>query len=310
MSLILRSTKGAILTSTEVDNNFTYLASTKQAALIAGTNIKTINGNSLLGAGDLPVGSVNWSGQAIRTSNFNSVAGSWQEIEITGAGNIIGTLPVSPADNEEHSFVCRPTATDPGGRFRLGLNGKVINGRTDAATETRSTDFPLPTIAENFAYLGGSISMSGGNMSIGDNLRINNLYNPPGSITWTLPSVAANSSELTVSPFVEPGLRGANITLNGTLVYQTPNSGANRWDTVAIPLTQSLNTVVMSSYVGAYNYGCDIRDITLTGILISAPAAWTDVVPWQLNSGGRLAVRWNAEFQTWFVLEYYKGIYA
>lgn len=275
----------------------------------ANDQVLKFNGNQWVN-GTAAGGSINWSGQAARTANFNSVAGSWQEVEITGSGNIIGTLPASPADNEEHLFVCRPTAADPGGRFRLGLNGKVINGRTDAATETRSTGFEAGSVSASFAQIGGSVSASGVDLqgtpwvrSGAFSLRCSN----SAVLTWTMPTVVANQSVLTLYAYDDSANEfGSIISLNGNQIYAANGSGG--WELVTLNLTQANNTLVIQQTPGP-NWSI-VDDMSLTGIAVAAPTAWTDVVPWQLNSGGRLAVRWNAAFQTWFVLEYYKGIYA
>jgi hypothetical protein len=53
-----RANKGSALTITEMDTNLQNLADavdSKQAALVSGTNIKTINGSSILGPGDVTV---------------------------------------------------------------------------------------------------------------------------------------------------------------------------------------------------------------------------------------------------------------
>jgi|694.fasta_scaffold00052_28 hypothetical protein len=55
-TLTLRNVKGSPLTNQEADDNLSNLNTelgTKQNALVSGTNIKTINGVSLLGSGDI-----------------------------------------------------------------------------------------------------------------------------------------------------------------------------------------------------------------------------------------------------------------
>ncbi len=49
MTLTLRREKGVALTNDEVDNNF----ESRQETLVSGENMKTINGESLLGPGDV-----------------------------------------------------------------------------------------------------------------------------------------------------------------------------------------------------------------------------------------------------------------
>jgi len=62
----------------------------KQATLISGTNIKTINGNSLLGSSDILVQSVLVSGTSIKTINGTSLLGSG-DITISGGSGEVNT---------------------------------------------------------------------------------------------------------------------------------------------------------------------------------------------------------------------------
>lgn len=58
-TLTLRNVKGSPLTNQEADDNLSNLNTelgTKQNALVSGENIKTINGVSLLGSGDISGG--------------------------------------------------------------------------------------------------------------------------------------------------------------------------------------------------------------------------------------------------------------
>lgn len=66
----------------------------KQATLVSGTNIKTINGNSLLGAGDLTVGGTipNMTGQSGKFLTNNGTDALWAAIGNTTWGNITGNL--------------------------------------------------------------------------------------------------------------------------------------------------------------------------------------------------------------------------
>ena len=128
-------------------------------------------------------------------------------------------------------------------------------------------------------------------------------------ITWTLPTVSGGNSQLQFYTNASFSTYGGRVTLNGSVVYSNIGIGGG-WFLVSIPLTQYTNTVVFANNALSEGSSFFIDNMMLTGVVLSAPAAWTDVVPWQLNSGVRLAVRWNAAFQTWFVLEYYKGIYA
>jgi len=60
----------------KTNDNFTELYDGKQDDLVSGTNIKTINSNSILGSGDLSVQETLSSGTNIKTINSNSILGS------------------------------------------------------------------------------------------------------------------------------------------------------------------------------------------------------------------------------------------
>lgn len=58
MTITTRAVKGSALTWAEVDQNWADLVTdigAKQDTLVSATNIKTVNGTSLLGSGDLVV---------------------------------------------------------------------------------------------------------------------------------------------------------------------------------------------------------------------------------------------------------------
>jgi len=55
VDIVTRAGKGAPLTHTEMDANFNNLNSGKQETLASGSNIKQINGESILGGGNLVI---------------------------------------------------------------------------------------------------------------------------------------------------------------------------------------------------------------------------------------------------------------
>lgn len=61
---------------TKVNENFTEVYDGKQANLVSGTNIKTVNSTTLLGSGDLAVQPTLVSGTNIKTVNSTSILGS------------------------------------------------------------------------------------------------------------------------------------------------------------------------------------------------------------------------------------------
>lgn len=86
--------------------------STKQDTLVSGTNIKTINGSSILGSGDLTV-SGGSGGLTLETVSTTSVtADTGKRYVLTDAAKTTITVPATPADG-----------------FHFGVD--VCNGRSD-----------------------------------------------------------------------------------------------------------------------------------------------------------------------------------
>ena len=69
-------TNDSTVSGTDVDDALNTLDSGKQATLVSGTNIKTINSTSLLGSGDVAVQATLVSGTNIKTINSTSLLGS------------------------------------------------------------------------------------------------------------------------------------------------------------------------------------------------------------------------------------------
>jgi hypothetical protein len=90
----------------KTNDNFTDLYANKQATLVSGTNIKTVNSTSLLGSGNVAVQATLVSGTNIKTIEGQSLLGSGN-IDLTksdvGLGNVDNTSdankPVSTAQN-------------------------------------------------------------------------------------------------------------------------------------------------------------------------------------------------------------------
>jgi hypothetical protein len=115
-----------------------YLTSTdwttfngKQAALVSGTNIKTVNGTTLLGSGDLSIPSApTW--QSVQTSNFTASAGNAYPINTTSAA-ITVTFPASPSAGNI-IIVTDYAGTWGTNNLIVNPNGNKLDGSTASAT--------------------------------------------------------------------------------------------------------------------------------------------------------------------------------
>lgn len=87
-------------TKTEVDNAITAATSTKQDTLVSGTNIKTINSQSLLGSGNIVIQGGSGGGKAIEAGRGISIT--------TGetADTVSFNLPISAGTNNLDNITC------------------------------------------------------------------------------------------------------------------------------------------------------------------------------------------------------------
>lgn len=135
-----------------------YLSSTdwntfnnKQAALVSGTNIKTVNTNSLLGAGDVSVGTVTSIG--ITAGTGISVSGS----PVTSSGSITVT------NSSPMTYPGSGIAVSTGSAWGTSLTAPTgaIVGTTDTQTLTNKT---ITALKETKATISASaIDLSAGN---------------------------------------------------------------------------------------------------------------------------------------------------
>lgn len=101
----LPTTTGALLASnnlSDVSNAATARGNLgAQDALVSGTNIKTVNGTSVLGSGDIAIaGGSSLTPTAVKTSNYSAAANDLIPVN-AASGNIVITLPTAPADKTQ-----------------------------------------------------------------------------------------------------------------------------------------------------------------------------------------------------------------
>ena len=98
----------------------TVATSQLQATLVSGTNIKSINGASLLGSGDITVGGSDYT---VKSANYTAIA-SDKILADTSGGSFTITLPASPTTGAVVNI------TDAAGTFNINALTVARNGST------------------------------------------------------------------------------------------------------------------------------------------------------------------------------------
>jgi len=216
----------------------------KQATLVSGTNIKTINGSSLLGSGDL----------TISGSNIYNADGT-----LTGARTLtLGGVALTIAGTTSSRFQANGnlgigTTTDAG--FKLDVNG---NARVSGTN--------IKTINGNSLLGSGDLVIGGGSGS--------NIYNTDGTLTGartlTLGGVALTIAGTTSSRFQANGNVGIGTTtdagfkldVNGTArvqgaltVASTSNYGITLTRSGTSGISQQIYNSSGTTYLGADSSG-------------------------------------------------------
>lgn len=153
-------------TKTEVDNAITAATSTKQDTLVSGTNIKTINNESLLGSGNIVIQGGGGGGKAISAGTNISVT--------TGetADTINCTLPISAGTNSSKK-------------------GIIVGDSECSATGAYGISFGHNSDANGmYSICDGSNSNANGSMSFafGDGCNAN------GDMSWAIGTSVSTSN--------------------------------------------------------------------------------------------------------------------
>lgn len=236
-NLTLRSVKGAPLTNLEVDGNFTALNTelqAKQDTLVSGTNVKTINGNSIVGSGDLTVtGIPSQTGNSGKFLTTNGTAPFWGSLNL-------GTLSSQNSNNVEITGgIASLKSLDL--FFNTGASqlrvGKDANNFWDISRDNNSTG-DLIISQKNGANVveririnsNGAIGLSGSNF--GSSGQMLTSSGNGASPSWQTPTIPWTSISGTPSSLIGYGIldaqsilvSGSNIkTINGQEILGSGN---------------------------------------------------------------------------------------
>lgn len=211
----LRNVKGSPLTNAEVDANFINLnveLSTKQGILVSGSNIKTINGATVLGAGDLIITSLpTQTGNSGKFLTTNGLLASWTQLipHIQIGSSNTAYWDFSRDNVTTGDFILTNKNGEVSSeRLRIDSNGKVGIG-------TNSIGSPL-TVQGNMELRGtenGTATAVVGYMKGADGVQAG--YWGFGSTTTPFEFVNSRSSGFTFTDGVTERCR---ITTNGSFI--------------------------------------------------------------------------------------------
>ena len=254
----------ASVSSSNVWDTYTFTA---QEALVSGTNIKTINSNSLLGTGDISVlqnrGSISHYSLGILGSSDNSVNdGTW-----VGAS--------SQAVNCSAAFGMSAKAT---GQYATAVGWNAIASGQASIQIGYGTNSTSSTMAVGFEYLDGSTVKSrnwtllNGTTGLIPDERISSNI----ARTSALPSLATTSTAGIVQP------DGSTITVNNGVISATPARNIGEIVQSTIPLTDAgLHLLDGSLISGSGSYADFVTYIA--GLVNDYPNLFETEANWQTS---------------------------
>jgi hypothetical protein len=259
-----------------------YLTSTdwntfnnKQAALVSGTNIKTVNGTTLLGSGDLGTIGVGYGGTGLTSltagyipyGNGTSAFSSNNNLTFDGTNLTVGSNAPPFGSLNVQRYASAPYATLTIGDYATPTNGVGIYFRTTSTPAAISTGgSPLvfqggtggPEWVRMFASGGVSIGNTtdpgAGNLSVNGNGRFATTSSP-GSGTVT---IKGNGSDEVISCV------GYSTNGSGQILFYQPSVGV-KWgiytdkDTFYIANAGFTNYAYLPQSFSAWSFASDRR---------------------------------------------------
>ena len=277
------------------------LVSTKQDNLVSGTNIKTINGQSVLGSGDITISDVttvklteNQTIDGIKTFSSNPISTATQSTAtnaLTRKDYVDTKAPV--ASPTFTGTVTLPATTSIGtvSSTELGyLDGATSNIQTQlnsklgsTATAVAATKLATPITINGVAFDGSA------NITVSDNTKQNTLVSGDNIKTINSSSIL-DSGNLALLTSTNPSITGSiteqvyNLTgtainpANGTIQYKTVS--ANTTFTESLTSGQS----VILRLIGANGKTITFPTITWVGAVAPVLTANCAIVLWKEQS--------------------------
>lgn len=151
---VYSSDKTVNLATNLVDNAMITLNQSKQDTLVSGTNIKTINGQSILGAGDITISGGGSGGDVpiATTETAGKVKPDGTTITVTEDGTI-SAVPIAPTN-----MVTTDTAQDITGTKTFKGRINIFSSNTNIWSNGHYMDYTVPS-GYSHRFYGYSVSM-------------------------------------------------------------------------------------------------------------------------------------------------------
>ena len=148
------------------NTQYSGLATSKQDILQSTVNIKSINGNTLLGAGDLVVGNLPQSSYSVLANNTNSTSVPIAQVfKDVGEQSYVGATPTwagttAPSGITNHSYQWSQIGKTV--NLRVNLDYAIAGSNLTAVSFDLPSDCPIPKLPLGVSAIGDVISYGNG----------------------------------------------------------------------------------------------------------------------------------------------------
>ena len=331
MALVLRQTKGAALTFTELDGNFTYLsqsiATSGNYFTLSGANVTTVYGGSFSGAVTASAiytpgivigsqGKFSLSGNNTTPLNIigNSTSSNASQLQIQGYTNNNQSLLIGY--NTTSSYASIQSLTQGSTYNPLVINPSGGNVGINKFSPSASLDVYGNTLITGSLGVTGSISLVGNETIIGSEIISGSLaFNPTGYIIFSTQNVAASgsgqSSATTVVadntyvssgtggvilPSITPG-REISITNNTSNIIQVyPSNGSSiENSSVNFPTALPAYATIALAAKSSTNWWT-VTPVYSTGSGITITQSANGTVTWALSNSITASLQGTASY--------------
>ena len=190
------------VTGTNADDALEHLDSTKQATLVSGTNIKTVNSNSLLGAGNISVGTVT----SVAALTLGTTGTDLSSTVANGTSTPVITLNVPTASATNRGALSSTDWTIFNGKQTADLFIRLRNGWE------ASTDYISGTLNDGWTNLA---------VGLGAGVTVANFVSGSNRPGIAIATTGTTTTGRGGSSYSDANIGGGFLIANGELIFET-----------------------------------------------------------------------------------------